>query len=92
LETVTISRDDALFRQVGKLKKRKDQLELDEAAFFADYANIQAEARERGVAFDLEMAAGLAASYSLWKQQNATTAARELSRADWNDRTAARAS
>jgi hypothetical protein len=88
VETVTISRDDALFRQVGKLKKRKDQIELDEAAFFADYAAVKEEACERGVVFDLEMAAGLAASYSLWKQQNATTAARELSRADWNDRAA----
>jgi hypothetical protein len=72
-----------------KVKRRIEQLEAEQVATWVELHAVQDGFHQVGVTFDVEMSAGLAASYSLWKQHNAVTAGRELSRADWQ---AARAS
>lgn len=82
-EAFTLTRTDAAIRSIGKVTKRIRELEQAEASCFAELAAAQGIAREEGLSFDLELAPGLAASYSAWKQANAVTAGRALSRRDW---------
>lgn len=81
----SLTRTDAVIRSIGKATKRMRELEVAEASAFAEYAAAQAAARAEGLAFDLALAPGLAASFSAWKQGKAAEEAREIQRSDWHE-------
>jgi len=67
----------------SKVVERVRRLEAEVHATFVEYLAAQEALAREGIAFDLELTPGLAAALSDFKQRRATSAARELARADW---------
>jgi hypothetical protein len=72
-----LTRTDAAMRAMTKAADRLRQLEVEEQAAFSEYAAAQSACRREGLACDLTLNAGMAASYAEWKQRQALAEVQE---------------
>ena len=80
LAALSTTRTEGALRALTKATERLRRLEVEEQAAFVEYAAAREACSEQGLNVDVELTAGMAASYADWKQRRAVAEARELAR------------
>ena len=82
LAALSTTRTEGALRALTKATERLRRLEVEEQAAFVEYAAAREACADQGLNVDVELTAGMAASYADWKQRRAVAEARSIVRSE----------